>query len=117
MAYCSSWKFLTIIFFVVNFAEIYDGEIILKNQKLKQNLNIFIQNITSKTHSNLNTTEHGVSAQKVYVPQSPWVELTVFVLSQTEDLALWEKQDPQNEDYFHKIPGSDRQPLQKVTLA
>lgn len=32
MAYCSSWKFLTIYhFFVVNFAEIYDGEILLEN--------------------------------------------------------------------------------------
>lgn len=43
------------IIFVVNFAEIYeDGEISLKNQKPRQNLNVFIQNITSKKHSNLN---------------------------------------------------------------
>lgn len=119
MAYCFSWKFWTIYhFFVVNFAEIYeDGEIGLKNQKPRQSLNVFIQNITSKKQSNLNTTEHGVSVEKVYVPQSPWVELILFVPNQAEDLALWEKQDPQNEDYFPKIPGSDRQPLQKVTLA
>lgn len=71
----------------------------------------------AKKHTNLNTTELGVSGQKVYVPQSPWVELIVLVPNQTEDLALWEKQDPQNEDYFHNIPGSDRRPLQKVTLA
>lgn len=47
----------------------------MKKNKRKKNLKIFIQNRTSKNHTNLITTEHGVSVQKVYAPQSPSEEL------------------------------------------